>query len=459
MVPAFLKSMLQELFECQNCGAQNTKWAGRCTECQKWGTLIKKQRTIDPHAPKKTEAAYSPAKTTQLKDIKDQGLTRIITPIAEFNRVLGGGIVPGSFILLGGEPGIGKSTLALQLAATISKTLYISGEESVAQIKLRADRLGLNAPTLSLANESNVEIIGATLQAEKPTLLIIDSIQTIASAEIEGEAGSVTQVRAATIKLLEIAKSTNTPVILIGHVTKEGTVAGPKTLEHLVDTVLYLEGDRHHFFRILRTVKNRFGATDEVGIFEMKEKGLEEVQNPSASFVAERASNLPGTVLTCLLEGTRPILVEIQALVSKTAFGYPTRKASGFDINRLHVLIAVLQKRAGLALEQYDIHLNIVGGLDANEPAADLAVCLAIASAYKDKPLGTDLAAFGEVGLGGEVRSISQLEKRVKECEQLGLKRAITHFKQTKDSPKILSESKKIKCLNVNNLQDLITHT
>lgn len=368
------------------------------------------------------------------------------------DRVLGGGLVPGSIILLGGEPGIGKSTLTIQLAAASPSALFISGEESVSQIKLRADRLGITSKGLELANETNVERIIATILEKKPTVAIIDSIQTTYSAEAEGEAGSPTQIRASASKFLESLKSIPTATIIVGHVTKEGTVAGPKTLEHLVDTVVYLEGDRHHLYRILRTVKNRFGSTDEVGVFQMENEGLKEVKNPSATFLSERGENQPGNVLTCLMEGTRPLLVEVQALVTKTAFGYPARKASGFDINRLHVLLAVLQKRAGLHLESYDVHINIAGGLTADEPAADLAVSLAVASAYKDKALGADLAVFGEVGLGGEIRTVSQTDKRLKECEQLGLKRILTNTGKSKLSTNL-------KILDIKSIQDIIKHT
>ncbi len=456
-------------FECTNCGAQYQKWAGRCLECGKWGTVAEVRMKNEEL--RTTNNVYAPTKTVTLNEVEKKDIERTSTSIGELDRVLGGGIVPGSLILLGGEPGIGKSTLALQCAAIVPNTLYISGEESIGQIKLRADRLEVKAPTMQLANETNVETIVATIFAGKatlprqssndshtvgagsprPHLAIIDSIQTIFSAEAEGEAGSPIQIRACTVKLLEAAKSSGIPVIIIGHVTKEGVVAGPKTLEHLVDTVLYLEGERHHFYRVLRTVKNRFGSTDEVGIFEMAEHGLVEVKNPSASFLAERGDNLPGNVVTCLMEGTRPLLVEVQALVNKTAFGYPVRKASGFDINRLHLLIAVLQKRAGLHLEQYDVHLNIAGGITADEPAADLAVAMAIASAYKDKALGHDLCVFGEVGLGGEVRPISQTEKRIKECENLGMKRVITSLGQKQEV-----RSQKVKVLNVKNMGELI---
>lgn len=390
--------------------------------------------------------------TVTLDQIKIEKTKRLETGISELDRVLGGGLVPGSLVLLGGEPGIGKSTLTIQLASSIKKALIISGEESVGQIKLRAERLKLNAPTLELANETNIDVIISTIREKNPPVAIIDSIQTTYSSDVEGEPGSPAQIRACTTKLLESIKTGNTAVILIGHVNKEGSVAGPKTLEHLVDTVVYLEGDRHHFYRILRTVKNRFGSTDEVGIFEMKENGLEEVKNPSAAFLSDRGKNLPGNILTCLIEGTRPLLVEVQALVNKTAFGYPARKASGFDLNRLYVLIAVLQKRAGLHLEQYDVHINIAGGLTADEPAADLAVALAIASAYKDKALGEDMAVFGEIGLGGEIRPIVNVEKRIKECEQLGLKRILTNTGKT-------SKENKIKILDIKNIQEIIKHT
>lgn len=458
------------IFSCANCDAQFTKWTGRCLECGKWGTVVESMAPTIPSLTKRSRGEVSPhstlhsipAKTVSLSEIQQQNVSRLQTRIGELDRVLGGGIVPGSLMLLGGEPGIGKSTLALQLATAIPHTVYFSAEESIEQIKLRADRLRVISPQLRLGNESSVEKIITTLLQEKPALAIIDSVQTIYSEEAAGESGSVNQIRACAAKLLGMAKSVNIPVMIVSHVTKEGEITGPKTLEHLVDTVLYLEGDRHHDYRILRAVKNRFGATDEVGIFNMAESGLQEVSNPSAAFIAERADNLPGNILTCLIEGTRPLIVEIQALVNKTVFGYPARKASGFDLNRLYVLIAVLQKRAGLHLEQYDVHINVVGGLQADEPAADLAVAMAIGSAYKDKALGQDLVVFGEVGLGGEVRPVTQTEKRIKECQQLGLKRVITNARQlvkfeSQAAPK--TKEQKLKIIDVKNIQELITHT
>jgi DNA repair protein RadA/Sms len=440
-------------FSCSHCDAQYQKWIGRCLECGKWGTIKEEAPEITKPG-NENKKKFAAAKPIKLSEISSKSVDRIQTTSQELNRVLGGGLVPGSFILLGGEPGIGKSTLSIQIASMIPNCLYISGEESVEQIKLRAERLSLKTDTVHLLNETHVETIIATIEAVKTPLVIIDSIQTMYSSEVEGEQGNISQLRACTVKLLEIAKSTNTAIVLIGHVTKEGTVAGPRTLEHLVDTVLYLEGDRYHNIRILRTVKNRFGSTDEVGMFEMNEKGLLDVENPSSMLLAERGESMPGSVVTCLTEGTRSLLVEVQALITKTSFGYPVRKASGFDMNRLHVLIAVLQRRAGLNLAQYDVHINVVGGVEASEPAADLAICLAIASAYKDKALGNDLAVFGEVGLGGEIRSVRFLEKRIKECENLGMKRVITTL-----GPKGTLESKKIKIINVKNMSDLITHT
>ncbi len=438
------------LFICSNCGAQFTKWIGRCLECGKWGT-IGKEPVPSASRSGADSSAVAPAQLSSLTDIKHETMQRLKLSQSEVGRVFGGGIVPGSLTLLGGEPGIGKSTLALQLALALPHSLYFSGEESVQQVKLRADRLGVPPATLRLAAESNVETIIATLKKERPPVAIIDSIQTISSNEVEGEPGAMTQVRACTTKLLEVAKQNTIALIIIGHVTKEGSVAGPKTLEHLVDTVLYVEGERRGHYRLLRAVKNRFGATDEVAVLEMTGTGLSEVSNPSAALLAERGEHVPGSILTCLMEGTRPLLVEVQALVTRTGFGYPVRKASGFDLNRLHVLIAVLQKRAGLQLEQYDVHINVVGGIDAAEPGADLAVALAVASAYKDKPAGADLVAMGEVGLGGEIRAVAQLEKRLKECELLGIKRVITRL------PTKSPTSKNVKLIGVTNIKELIT--
>ncbi len=447
------KKIPKSIFACSKCGAQFQKWTGRCLECGEWGSVTEEAVPMNLQTRDSGQGSYPTVPVTALKDIQQDAAARLTTNLQELDRVLGGGFVPGSLLLLGGEPGIGKSTLSLQLASLIPKTVYISGEESVEQITLRAHRLGLGTKDIQLGNATMVEAIAETIRQTKPPLAIVDSIQTLFSDKVPGEPGNITQVRAATVQLLTAAKHSGTTVILIGHVTKDGNVAGPKTLEHLVDTVLYLEGDRHHNMRILRAVKNRFGSTDEVGMFDMTELGLKEVTNPSLAMMKERGESVPGSVITCLLEGTRPLLVEIQALVTKTMFGYPVRKASGFDVNRLHMLLAVLERRAGLPLGQYDVHVNVVGGIKASEPAADLAVALAVASAYKDKALGNDMAVFGEVGLGGEVRSVRQAEKRLKECLNLKMTRVIT--------PKSAAPTKPISGLTVlpvGSMSDLIRH-
>lgn len=416
------------MFTCTNCDTQYAKWTGRCLECGKWGTITQQVESYKVNKVRSSNKKYEPIKTTKLSDIESKDVKRIKTGVGELDRVLGGGVVPGSLVLLGGEPGVGKSTLALQIASLIPNTLYCSGEESVGQIKLRADRLKIKSDSLLLANETDVDRITATIVIKNKhacSLQIVDSIQTISSSEVAGESGNINQVRACTVKLMECAKKTNTPIIIVGQVTKDGNVAGPKALEHLVDTVLYLKGDRFHQFRILRTAKNRFGSTDEIGVFEMNANGLEEVKNPSQSFLQNKPQDVPGSTVTCLMEGSRPMLIEIQALVTKTNFGYPQRKASGFDLNRLQVLIAVLSKRTGLPLDNYDVFLNVAGGMRAQEPASDLAVVLAIASALKNKTLPNNLVSFGEVGLGGEIRPVNQTKKRLEEIKKLGFEFAV----------------------------------
>ncbi len=424
------KPTSQGAFVCSHCDTQYSKWTGRCLECGKWSSIVEAAVEIAPLSSKEARSVPA-ASVSKLASVTRADSARTPTTLSELDRVLGGGFVPGSFILLGGEPGIGKSTLALQIANILPHTVYFSGEESIGQITLRADRLASSSGTLGLSNDTVVEQIAKTIIEQKPPLAIVDSVQTIRSIDAEGPPGSQTQLKACTAKLLHAAKSSGTVIILIGHVTKEGNVAGPRTLEHLVDTVLYLEGDRYHQLRMLRAVKNRFGSTDELGMFEMSETGLTQVLNPSEALLSERAENVSGSVVTCLMEGSRPLLVEIQALVSKTAFGFPVRKASGFDINRLHVLIAVLGRRAGIDLSTYDVHVNVVGGIKASEPAADLAVAFAIASAFKDTSVGDDLAVFGEIGLGGEIRSVRFVDKRIKECAALGMKRVITRTGKT----------------------------
>ncbi len=411
------------IFTCSKCGAQYPKWVGRCAECGAWGT-INEQITNDQSLITKIKVDRD-----QLVDFQKTNLPvfeRLKTNINEFDRVLGNGIVIGSLILLGGEPGIGKSTLILQICDQINSPIfYVSGEESASQIKMRIDRLKINYNNLKFLAENNIEKIVAFAIEEKPSLLIIDSIQTLYSSELPSEAGSINQVRICTVKLLEIAKKFNIPIIIIGHVTKDGQVAGPKSLEHLVDAVLYLEGSARDNFRLLRCAKNRFGSTNELGIFDMTGNGLQEVKNPSELFLPHNQEPISGSAITCIMEGTRQFLIEIQALASKTLFGYPQRKTAGFDLNRLQMLIAVLIKRAQIPLVNQDIHLNVTGGLKINETGADLAVCLAIISSLKNKIITPETIILGEVGLGGEIRPVYQIEKRIEEARKMNFKKII----------------------------------
>ena len=426
----------QEIYICSNCDNQIPKWQGRCPECGKWGTL-EKSTTLAQNLNQTPQSNFPPAKIVSFSDIKTDDYQRLKTNIEEFDRVLGGGFVNGSLILIGGEPGIGKSTLVLQISDKLQQPiLYISGEESAQQIKTRIDRLKINYENIKFVGETNIEAIISSILEQKPKLAIIDSIQTLYSNESPSGAGSINQVRVCTTKLLEVAKKHNITIMIIGHVTKFGEVAGPKTLEHLVDTVMYLEGDQYHSLRILRTVKNRFGSTSEVGIFEMQNLGLVEIKNPSAIFLNDQKPT-EGSVITAALEGSRIFMLEVQALTSLTNFGYPQRKTNGFDLNRLQLLIATLSRRIGLKIANQDIYLNLVGGLKISEPAIDLAVCLAIVSALKNKSLANDMVVVGEVGLGGEVRSISQVAKRISEAEKLGFKHAIIPETKEKLNTKI----------------------
>jgi len=433
---------IKTIYICSKCDSQFPKWQGRCTECGEWGTLAQQQVQKNKKAVGETSSVLAGEPETLAKiNIKQE--ERLKSAVFEFDRVLGGGIVSGSLLLLGGDPGIGKSTLILQIAGKLAEAgnqvLYISGEESSAQVKIRFSRLGLKTENLKFLGETDVDTIIATINKHKPQLVIIDSIQTAHSSEIESEAGSVGQVRAVTAKLAEVAKAGKMPIIVIGHVTKKGNVAGPRTLEHLVDVVLYLEGDRYHAFRVLRAVKNRFGSTSEVGVFDMQQGGLKEVSNPSEIFLAERKVTNPGSVVTAVVEGSRAFLVEIQALVSRTNFGYPQRRVAGFDYNRLQLLIAVLIKKAGLFLSNQDIHINVAGGFKISEPAVDLAVCMAIASALKGKPIPKELAVFGEVGLGGEIRAVGQAEKRLEEIRKMGFKEVLMPNVKLTRQPKNLN--------------------
>lgn len=423
---------LRTQYVCSNCNFVSPSWYGRCPNCESWDTLVEtvEQKTIASSSPLSSIAPRG--KPTALSHVRADEFSRIPVSIGELNRVLGGGIVLGSAVLISGEPGIGKSSLMLQLAAELSNSvgavLYVSAEESIQQIKLRAERLGVNGENLFLLNETSLEEISNHITNLHPKLVIVDSIQTIYSELIDSAAGGVAQVKECGARLTQLAKSTNVPIFIIGHVTKAGSIAGPLVLQHLVDSVLYLEGERYHTYRLLRSVKNRFGATDEVGVFEMTQEGMLEVANPSEAFLAERAADAAGNAIAVTLEGTRPLLCEIQALTSVTAFGLPRRTANGVDMNRLLLLTAVLTKRVGLKLYNQDIFVNVVGGLKINEPAADLSVAVAIASSFKDYRVWDDLAVMGEVGLSGELRNIASAEKRIKEASKLGFKRALVPY-------------------------------
>lgn len=416
------------VFFCQNCGHEESKWLGQCPACKEWNTFVEEKVTVPKTGsalPSGTAggAAPQPVLLTSVDTDDDE---RIRTGIGELDRVLGGGIVQGSLVLVGGDPGIGKSTLLLQVCQKLSamgkKILYISGEESLKQIKLRADRMGTFSENLYLLCETNLELIRSSIERQKPDMAVIDSIQTMYNEEVSSAPGSVSQVRESTNVLLQLAKGLNIAIFIVGHVTKEGTVAGPRVLEHMVDTVLYFEGDRHVSYRILRGVKNRFGSTNEIGVFEMRREGLVEVENPSEYMLSGRPENASGSVVACAMEGTRPILMEIQALVCHSNFGMPRRTAAGLDYNRVNLLMAVLEKRAGLPLSSYDAYVNIAGGIRMNEPASDLGIVMAIASSYKNKPVPEDTIVFGEVGLSGEVRAVTMPEQRVAEAKKLGFK-------------------------------------
>ena len=419
-------------FVCNNCGAEYIRWQGKCDSCGQWETLEEIKVSPRMSKSKKQMSNFGTSSALiSLDKVDSKNFERIKTGIEEFDRVLGGGIVLGSLALLGGDPGIGKSTLLLQSLVGISqdknveKILYVSGEESAQQIKLRAERLKIQNEKIFLLSENDLENILSTIEIEKPNLVIIDSIQTIASTELASAPGSIVQVKNATDNLMRMAKATNIPVFIIGHVTKEGGIAGPKTLEHLVDVVLYLEGDRYQSFRILRGIKNRFGKTSEVGIFEMEEEGMVEVKNPSKVFLEERLEGASGVAVSAIIEGNRPFLIEVQALASRSYFGYPKRTASGFDINRLNLLIAVIEKRTGLDLSSFDVYLNIVGGIKIKENAVDLAIALAIVSAAKNKPISSNIALFGELGLSGEVRSIPSMDKKIAEAVKMGFDKIV----------------------------------
>lgn len=421
----------KSVFFCQNCGHEENKWLGQCPACKEWNTFVEEKITVS--ASGKSGAARSGKETdiniVPLMNVSTDEDERIQTQIQELDRVLGGGIVEGSLVLVGGDPGIGKSTLLLQVCQKLSsinkKVLYISGEESLKQIKLRANRMGEFSGNLFLLCETNLEMIRTAIEKQKPDMVVIDSIQTMYSEEVTSAPGSVSQVRESTNVFMQLAKGMNIAVFIVGHVTKEGTVAGPRVLEHMVDTVLYFEGDRHASYRILRSVKNRFGSTNEIGVFEMRKEGLIEVENPSEFMLSGKPENASGSVVACAMEGTRPMLMEIQALVCRSNFGMPRRTAAGIDYNRVNLLMAVLEKRVGLPLSNYDAYVNIAGGIRMNEPAIDLGVIMAVASSYKNKPVAEDMIVFGEVGLSGEVRAVTMPEQRVAEARKLGFKTCV----------------------------------
>jgi DNA repair protein RadA/Sms len=420
------------VFACQECGGQQQKWMGRCPDCGTYNSLVEEQpapQAIPTAATHRYGTVAGSATAKLYSDIQTSDAPRLSSGIAEFDRVLGGGIVPGALVLLGGEPGIGKSTLLLQVAAHVARNvgpvLYSSGEESEHQIKLRGERLSVDRSPLYLLAETCLERILEEIERLKPSLVVVDSIQTIFSARFQSAPGSIGQVREVATHLLFAAKGRNVPIVLVGHVTKDGSLAGPKALEHVVDTVLYFEGERHHAHRVVRAFKNRFGAASELGVFEMTATGLREVPNPSQMFLAERSIGKPGSAVLCCIEGSRPILVEVQALVSSSTFGNARRMASGVDQQRLSLLLAVLEKRAGLGLLGDDVYVNVAGGMNVDEPAADLSIVAAVASSVQNRAVGSTTAMFGEVGLGGEVRAITQTGLRVREAARMGFERCV----------------------------------
>lgn len=456
----YMAKAKKTVFFCQNCGYESAKWMGQCPGCREWNSFV--EETVSQGTKKGAgqtaggAAGGRAGKPMMLSQIDIREDNRIKSSMEELDRVLGGGVVQGSMVLVGGDPGIGKSTLLLQVCKLLSdaghKILYISGEESLQQIKMRAQRIGKFNENLRLLCETNLEIISTTIENEKPEAVIIDSIQTMYNEEVSSAPGSVSQVRESTGILMKIAKGMGISVFIVGHVTKDGSVAGPRVLEHMVDTVLYFEGDRHASYRILRSVKNRFGSTNEIGVFEMQECGLVEVKNPSQVMLNGRPTDASGTVVVCSLEGTRPILIEIQALVTKTNFGLPRRTSVGIDYNRVNLLMAVLEKRAGLALGNCDAYVNLAGGMKLGEPAIDLGIVAAIISSYRNRTVDPDTLIFGEVGLSGEVRGVSQAQQRVKEAEKMGFTTCI----MPKANLEGLQGEFKISLIGVGNIKDVM---
>ena len=445
----------KSVFFCQNCGHEESKWLGQCPACKEWNSFVEEKISTVKSI---TAKSSRDVEVVTLSEVNADDHARILTGIGELDRVLGGGIVPGSLVLVGGDPGIGKSTLLLQVCQSLSRDrrlLYISGEESLAQIKLRANRMGEFKENLKLLCETNLEMIRTVIENQKPELVIIDSIQTMYSEDVASAPGSVAQVRESTNIFMQLAKGLGISIFIVGHVTKEGTVAGPRVLEHMVDTVLYFEGDRHASYRILRGVKNRFGSTNEIGVFEMRQSGLAEVENPSEYMLSGKPENASGSVVACSLEGTRPILIEIQALVCQSNFGMPRRTAAGTDYNRVNLLMAVLEKRIGLPFSNYDAYVNIAGGIKMNEPAIDLGIVLALVSSYKNRPIDEKLLVFGEVGLSGEVRAVSMPEQRAAEARKLGFETCVVPA-VSKDMVKDIKGIKVIGVKTINDAMNLI---
>lgn len=444
----------KKVFFCQNCGHEENAWLGQCPVCKEWSTFVEEQVVSGKDVTISRQAREAEIHSLDQVEIGED--TRIYTGLKELDRVLGGGIVPGSLILVGGDPGIGKSTLLLQVCRNLAEekeVLYVSGEESLTQIKLRANRMGKFSSNLKLLCETSLDIIKNVIEKKRPEIVIIDSIQTMYNEEVGTAPGSVSQVRESTNILMQLAKGLGISVFIVGHVTKEGTVAGPRVLEHMVDTVLYFEGDRHASYRILRGVKNRFGSTNEIGVFEMCREGLAEVENPSEYMLSGKPENASGSVVACTMEGTRPILIEIQALVCKSNFAVPRRTANGTDYNRVNLLMAVLEKRMGFALNEYDAYVNIAGGIRMNEPAADLGIVMAIVSSYRNRVIDEKMIVFGEVGLSGEVRAVNMPEQRVAEAKKLGFKTCVLPEVSLKNLKEDFSE---IKMIGVKTISDAI---
>ena len=450
------KAKTTTIFYCQNCGYESSKWMGQCPGCKEWNSFVEETVSKASLSGGKVGERKERSNPTVLSQVTIAKEDKMSTGMEELDRVLGGGIVQGSLTLVGGDPGIGKSTLLLQVCKNMSdaghKVLYISGEESLQQIKMRADRIGRFAENMLLLCETNLEDIAEIIRKEQPYVVVIDSIQTMYSDEVSAAPGSVSQVREATGLLLQLAKGLNISIMIVGHVTKEGTVAGPRVLEHMVDAVLYFEGDRHASYRVLRGVKNRFGSTNEIGVFEMREQGLVEVKNASEYMLNGRPEGESGSVVSCTMEGTRPLLIEIQALVCHSNFGIPRRQCTGTDFNRVNLLMAVLEKRSGIQLGSCDAYVNITGGMKIQEPAIDLGIVIAVLSSFKNKPISSKLIAFGEVGLSGEVRAVAQAKQRVAEAEKLGFSTCVVPYVCAQECAK----GSKIEVIGVKTVQDVI---